>query len=95
MGTTTIRIEKTLRARVRSAARRAGKSPHNFIVDAIEEQTRQAEVQQQFRDDATRRLLAIGKTGRTIPWKEMRAYLEKRLHGGASGRPKPRKRAGA
>lgn len=95
MGTTTIRIEKALRARVRSAARHTGTSPHNFMVDAIEEKTRQAEEQRQFRDEAAQRLLAIRKTGRTVSWKEMRAYLQKRVRSGAAARPKPRKLSGA
>lgn len=95
MGTTTIRIEKALRARIRSAARHAGTSPHNFMVDAIEEKTRQAEEQRQFRGEATQRLLAIGKTGRTVSWKEMRAYLQKRARSGTAARPRPRKLSGA
>ena len=93
MSTTTIRIEKDLRARVRSAARRAGTSPHNFMIDAIEEKTRQTELQQGFRDEAARRLLGVARSGRTIPWKEMRGYLQKRVSGASAARPKARKLA--
>ena len=37
MPTTTIRLSDELKARVASAAERAGTSPHNFILEAIAE----------------------------------------------------------
>ena len=91
MSTTTIRIERSLRTRVRSAARHAGTSPHNFMIDAIEEKTRETEERQEFRDEATQRLTAIAASGRTVPWKEMRNYLQKRVSGAAATAPKGRK----
>jgi predicted transcriptional regulator len=91
VGTTTIRLEKALRGRVRSAARRTGTNPHSFMVAAIEEKTRQAEQQQEFRDVAAARLRDISQSGRTIPWAQMRSYLQKRASGHAASAPKARK----
>jgi len=46
MSTTTIRIEDDLKARVASAAERAGKTTHAFMLDAIAQTVEQIEQDQ-------------------------------------------------
>ena len=48
MTTTTIRIDDDLKARVATAAERAGKTSHAFIVDAIAHATEDAERADEF-----------------------------------------------
>ena len=91
MPTTTIRLPEDLKARVTSAAKRAGTSSHNFILEAISEKTAQQEQQGDFNQLADERYAKIVATGKTIPWDEMRGYLEGRLVGRAAPRPAARK----
>ncbi len=91
MSTTTIRLPAELRARVAAAAERAGTTPHSFIVQAIAEKAEAVERRSDFVAEAEARYDAIVASGKTIPWREMRAYLEKRGAGGKPRRPKARK----
>ena len=93
MATTTIRISNELKARVAAAAERAGKTSHGFILEAIAEKAEQEEPRSDFDEVAERRLADIVASGKTIPWVEMRTYLEDRLAGKAARRPIARKLA--
>jgi predicted transcriptional regulator len=93
LSTTTLRLEKKLRARVQSIAKSAGTSPHSFMLEAIEEKAARAELQQDFHAEAEQRLKRIARTGQTVPWTDMRAYLEKRMSGAKAAPPKAKKRA--
>jgi predicted transcriptional regulator len=91
--TTTIRLAPDLRARVAAAARRAGTTPHSFIVEAIAEKTADAERRTDFEAEAERRYATVLSSGKTVPWKAMRKYLDDRLAGKRPRRPAPRKRS--
>jgi predicted transcriptional regulator len=93
MSTTTIRLPEALKTRVAAAAKRAGTTPHNFVVEAIAEKTEQAERRGDFNDTAERRYADIVASGKTIPWSEMRKYLEDRLAGKSARRPAAKKLA--
>jgi predicted transcriptional regulator len=93
MATTTIRIPDDLKARVAAAARREGKSAHSFILEAIAEKAEQEERRTDFDAVAERRFAEIVASGKTVPWGEMRAYLEDRLAGKAARRPVAKKLA--
>ena len=93
MSTTTIRLTETLKARIAAAARRAGTTSHNFILEAIAEKADQEERHTEFNQVAEERYARIVATGKTIPWSEMRSYLEDRAAGGKAKRPTARKLA--
>jgi predicted transcriptional regulator len=93
MSTTTIRLPQDLKERVARAAERAGTSAHSFILEAIAEKAEQEERRGEFQDTAERRFAEIVASGKTVPWSEMRRYLERRLAGNKTARPKPRTRA--
>jgi predicted transcriptional regulator len=93
MSTTTIRLPEDLKARVAAAAKRAGTTSHSFILDAIAEKADQEERRGDFNDVAEKRYVNIIASGKTIPWSEMRSYLEHRVAGKALTRPVPRKLA--
>ena len=93
MSTTTIRIDDQLKARVAAAAERAGKTAHGFILDAISQTVEQAESSDDFHHVADERWAKVLATGKTVPWDEMRTYLEARARGEAPRRPRPRKLA--
>ncbi len=90
MSTTTIRLPQDLKERIARAAERAGTTAHSFILEAIAEKAEQEELRGEFQDTAERRYAAIVASGKTVPWNEMRRYLEQRLSSDKSTRPKPR-----
>ncbi len=91
MSTTTMRLLDELKARVLRAAERAGTTPHAFIVEAIAEKAKEAELRSTFHDEAERRCAEIVQSGETIPWSEMRIYLNEHAAGRDAPRPKARK----
>lgn len=91
--TTTIRLPKDLRARVKRAARRAGTTAHGFILDAIAEKAEQEDRRADLFDTADRRYAQVVASGMTIPWAKMRRYLEARVAGAKPDRPTARKLA--
>ncbi len=93
MTTTTIRLPEDLKARVAAAAKRAGTTAHGFILEAIAEKAAQAELRADLDAAAEERYAGIVASGKTIPWQEMRGYLEDRLAGKAARRPAARKLA--
>ena len=93
MSTTTIRISKDLKTRVAAAAERAGTTAHSFILEAIAEKAEQEERRGDFDELAETRYAQIVASGKTIPWSEMRNYLEHRVAGKTTKRPVARKMA--
>jgi predicted transcriptional regulator len=93
MSTTTIRLPEDLKARVTDAAKRTGTTSHNFILEAIAEKTDLTERRDAFHSLADARYAQFIADGKTIPWNEMRSYLEARLAGKSMPRPVARKLA--
>ena len=93
MSTTTIRLPQELKERVARAAERAGVTAHSFILDAIAEKAAQEELRSDFNATAEQRFAQIVASGKSIPWDEMRQYLERRMAGKKPARPKARKLA--
>jgi predicted transcriptional regulator len=90
MSTTTIRLPQDLKERIARAAERAGTTAHNFILEAIAEKAEQEELRGEFQDTAEQRYAGIVASGKTVPWNEMRRYLEQRLSSNKSAKPRPR-----
>jgi predicted transcriptional regulator len=93
MPTTTIRLSDELKARVATAAERAGTSPHSFMLEAIAEKAEQEERRRDFDEVAQRRYAKLVASGRSVPWSEMRRYLDDRVAGVEARRPAARKLA--
>jgi predicted transcriptional regulator len=93
MGTTTIRLPDELKARIAEAAKRAGTTSHNFILEAIAEKASLVERRAEFDAVAEKRYAAIVESGKTVSWNDMRGYLEKRIAGKPARRPVARKLA--
>jgi predicted transcriptional regulator len=93
MSTTTIRFPEALKTRVAEAAKRSGITTHGFILQAVAEKTEQDDRRADFDALAEERYASIVASGETIPWQEMRAYLEDRLAGKEVKSPNARKLA--
>ena len=93
MSTTTLRLPEELKTRVARAAERAGTTAHGFILNAIAEKTGQDERRADFHDIADQRYADLVSSGKTVPWTEMRRYLEDRVAGKPGKRPAAKKLA--
>lgn len=91
MTTTTIRLEAALKARLATAAERAGKTPHAFIRDAIAATVEQAEQDDAFHRLADERWTNILATGNTVNWDDARNWLTARSRGETPPKPVSRK----
>lgn len=92
-GTPTIRLADELKARIAEMAKETGMTPHGFILEAIAEKAALAQRRADFEAEAERRHAGIAASGKTIPWNEMRSYLERRVAGQTARRPAARKLA--
>jgi predicted transcriptional regulator len=88
---TTIRIENAMKERIAAVARRAGKSPHAFMLDAIVATVEHAELDDAFHAEADARWREFLARGESVPWDETRRWLEARARGETSPQPTPRR----
>ena len=91
MVTTTIRIQDELKGRIAAAAKRAGKTPHAFILDAISEIVEESEQDAAFHRVADERWAELLQTGESVPWDEAKSWLEARARGERPSKPVARK----
>lgn len=78
---TSLKLSSRLKARVAAAAKKTGKSPHAFMLEAIEAQTVQTEERQRFIADALDAEAEALKTGAGYSAKEVHALMEARARG--------------
>lgn len=81
MSTTTVRLPDDLKKRLADVAEQAGMTSHALILKAISDRVEADEARNRLLDEADRRYAAIAETGQTVPWSEMRRYLERRIAG--------------
>lgn len=92
--TTTLKLPQELKERITSAAQAIGKSPHAFMVEALETQARLAELRQSFINDAVASIAEVDAGGALYAMEDVQAYILARTAGKAMKRPKPVARMG-
>ena len=90
--TTTIKLPDDLKDRVTSAAAAAGKSPHAWMVDAIEAQAALEERRQAFVASALKAEQEVAEYGLVYDADEVFSYILAKAEGKRAAKPKPRKR---
>ena len=93
MSTTTVRLPDDLKEKLSRAAKLAGTTPHNFILEAIAEKAELAERRNDFLNVAESRYAAIVASGKTIPWTDIQRYLNDKAVGKKVDRPAAKKLA--
>ena len=93
MSTATIHLSEEMKARIVRLAEQAGTTSHAFMLDAIAAKVDELERYNEFHATAEERYADLVASGKTVPWNEMRTYLEQRLAGKAARRPAARKPA--
>ena len=89
---TTLKLPETLKEQVVELAGKAGKSPHAWMVDAIEAQARQADQRNAFYAEARQSLAEYRRTGATYRAEDVHRYFLARASGNKAHRPRPVKR---
>jgi predicted transcriptional regulator len=90
VSTTTIRLPVELKSRIDKLASAAGKSSHAFMIDALAQIAESIEREREFDAEVNRRWARFLKTGKAIPWEEMRQYMLDKAAGRDVPRPKAR-----
>jgi len=87
--TTTLKLPETLKKRIAPLAKAAGKTPHAWMVEAIEAQAGAAERRRRFVADARASAAEVEKTGLVYRSGDVHAYFLAKAAGGKARRPKP------
>lgn len=87
--TTTLKLPEDLKARIASAAKASGKSPHAYMIEALEAQARMAEMRQSFINDAIASAAEVDAGGALYAMEDVQAYILARTAGKTAKRPKP------
>jgi predicted transcriptional regulator len=89
---TTLKLPESLKERVVPLAKAAGKTPHAWMVEAIETQANLAERRKRFVDDALASVAEHNRTGVAYAAEDVRKYFIAKVAGKKPARPKPVKR---
>ena len=87
--TTTLKLSEELKARIALSAQASGKSPHAFMLEALEAQARLAEMRQSFIADAVASGVEVDAGGALYAMEDVQAYILARTSGKAAKCPKP------
>ena len=88
---TSLRLPDRVKKRVTRIAASQDKTPHAFMLEAIQEKVDAEEASAAFHAEADRRLTKMKKSGMGIPAGEVFDYALRRAQGEPASRPKARK----
>jgi predicted DNA-binding protein len=89
LAATSLKLPKTLKSRIARLAKRAGQSPHAFMLRLLEAQVEAAERFEQFVADARHADQRMQESGEGYAAADVHDYLEARIAGRKATRPKP------
>ena len=90
--TTTLKLPEPLKARIAPLADAAGKTPHAWMVEALEAQAALAEMREAFSAAAEASAAEVDAGGPLYAAEDVHAYIVARASGKAARRPKPIRR---
>jgi predicted transcriptional regulator len=88
-GTTTLKLPDTLKRRIAPLAEAAGKTPHAWMVEALEAQVELADLRRAFVEDAKAAAAEVDAGGPLYAMEDVAAYVRARVAGKAAARPAP------
>jgi predicted DNA-binding protein len=86
---TSLKLPRTLKSRIARLAKRAGESPHAFMLAMLEQQVEAAERFDRFVRDARQADERMQESGEGYAAADVHRYLEARIAGRTAARPKP------
>jgi len=87
--TTTLKVPRALKARIARLAKKSGRSPHAFMLDALERQIRREEQVAAFVEEALAADRAIDEGDEVYAAADVHAWLARLAQGDRAARPKP------
>ncbi len=87
--TTTLKLPEQLKSRIVPLAEAAGKSPHAWMIEALEERVEQSEAYTAFVAEALEAEQEMLRTGEAYAMEDVHQYLLDKLEGKPVKRPKP------
>ena len=87
--TTTLKLPEKLKARIAPLAKATAKTPHAWMIEALENQTRLFEMRQSFINDAIASAAEVDAGGALYAMEDVQSYILARTAGKAAKRPKP------
>ena len=87
--TTTLKLPESLKSRIVPLAEAVGKSPHAWMIEALEERVMQSEAYAAFIADALEADREMTETGEGYAMEDVHQYLLNKLEGKPVKRPKP------
>jgi len=87
--TTTLKLPDTLKSRIVHAAEYIGKTPHAFMLEALQAQTELAERRREFVDAAKQAEQEVAQYGLVYDADEVFSYLRATLEGRDAEHPTP------
>jgi predicted transcriptional regulator len=87
--TTTLKLPEHLKKRIAPLAESAGKTPHAWMVEALETQAALAEKRRTFIADALAAEKEVASTGRVYRAGDVHLFARARAAGKKAARPKP------
>lgn len=91
MSATTIKLPPRLKARIAPLARRSGRSPHAWMLDALAREADREELREEFIDVAVESARAIDAGAPVYAMEDVHAWLRARVAGTRRRRPRPLK----
>ena len=88
MSATTLKLPDELKARIVALATAQGKSPHAYMLEALEREAARAEWQQSFVQDALDAEREMQETGIAYDAEDVHAYITQLANGKKPKRPK-------
>jgi len=89
--TTTLKLPDALKSRIASAAENAGKTPHAFMLEALQAQTELAERRREFVNAALLAREEVAQYGLVYDADEVFSYIQALSEGKQVERPAPTK----
>ena len=87
--TTTLKLPEELKARIAPLAEATGKSPHAWMIEALEERVVKSEAYAEFLAEALEADREMTETGEGYAAEDVHAYLRTIIAGKEAKRPKP------
>lgn len=89
--TTTLKLPEELKARIAPLAEATGKSPHAWMIEALEEHVVKSEAYAEFLAEALQAEKQMLETGEAFDADDVFTYLRDKVAGRPVKRPKPTK----
>jgi predicted transcriptional regulator len=86
---TTLKVPRALKVRITRLAKKMGRSPHAFMLEALERQTRREELVEEFVQEALEADREIEEGGEVYAAADVHAWLARLARGERAARPKP------